>query len=360
MASAPITHQLPEDIVVDILARLPVKSLKRFRCVRKSWCSLIRSPQFISAHYSFSKNRVYPLVKYGKHDDQTEGKNVLSIISNQTLDIVGNLDIPSFTDEERSIYIRGYCNGIICIWYHHSDVLLWNIATKEFKTLPKCPFEFQPNFSNCVDVVCLGYDFKRDDYKVIRIDTFWNDEFEYEDPRSQRGKRIALYNLSTDSWRKLNANLSVVEFPGFYFALSQFYSNGFFRCEASIENEIVLLSFDMSREVFLTTPLPDGSKDSNFHFMEIKGSVGGICHDFCVRNRNSYDVWVLGEVGLKNSWMKLFTVDPTIFNVDITPLGVGSDGKVFFREPRNSFEKFLVWHHPSSQILRLSKFKGIT
>ena len=41
---------LPDDIVLDILARLPVKSLLRFRCVRKSWYFRITSPNFISTH----------------------------------------------------------------------------------------------------------------------------------------------------------------------------------------------------------------------------------------------------------------------------------------------------------------------
>ncbi|XVE83791.1 hypothetical protein DITRI_Ditri16bG0115300 [Diplodiscus trichospermus] len=355
MASAPIADPLPEDIVGDIMARLPVKSLKRFRCVDKSWCCLIESPQFISAHYSISKNKVNPLLKHRKHEDQ---KEVLSIISDQTLDIVANLDIPSFTDVKTCVYIQGYCNGIICLWYPALDVvLLWNIATKEIKTLPKCPFESPPDFNNSVDVLCLGYDSKRNDYKVIRIDIFWKKGFDYEDPRSLRGKGVALYNLSTDCWRKLNADLTVVEFTEFCLSTggSQFYLNGYFHCEASIEDETVLFSFDMSSEVFITTPLPDGANNSFFYFMEISGVVGGICkrHDFLVRNSDYYDAWVLSEVGLKNSWIKLFTVGP-MFHITPMPLCVGSDGKVFFSD----FDNFLVWHHPSNRMIKTLQIQG--
>ena len=39
-----------EDLLVSIFIRLPVKSLLRFKCVCKSWYSLINSPIFIGLH----------------------------------------------------------------------------------------------------------------------------------------------------------------------------------------------------------------------------------------------------------------------------------------------------------------------
>ncbi|RXH90692.1 hypothetical protein DVH24_035456 [Malus domestica] len=41
---------IPEEILFEILVRLPVKSLLRFRCVCKSWNTLISSPDFRNAH----------------------------------------------------------------------------------------------------------------------------------------------------------------------------------------------------------------------------------------------------------------------------------------------------------------------
>lgn len=43
--------ELPEDALIEILARLPVKSLIRFTCVCKYWLFLIRSPEFATKHY---------------------------------------------------------------------------------------------------------------------------------------------------------------------------------------------------------------------------------------------------------------------------------------------------------------------
>lgn len=54
--------QLPEDshfpteLLEELLARLPVKTLLRFRCVCNSWCQIIDSSRFISVHLKVFNN----------------------------------------------------------------------------------------------------------------------------------------------------------------------------------------------------------------------------------------------------------------------------------------------------------------
>ncbi|CAN6586603.1 unnamed protein product [Malus baccata var. baccata] len=43
-------------MVVEILSRLPPKSLMRFKCVRRSWCDLIKNPNFVEKHLSKPKH----------------------------------------------------------------------------------------------------------------------------------------------------------------------------------------------------------------------------------------------------------------------------------------------------------------
>ena len=50
-----MSQHLPEEVVYDILTRLTVKSIFRFRCVSKSWNSIFTNPIFITAHFNFNQ-----------------------------------------------------------------------------------------------------------------------------------------------------------------------------------------------------------------------------------------------------------------------------------------------------------------
>ena len=41
---------LPEELIVEIILRLPVRSLLQFKCVCKTWKTLISNPQFAKRH----------------------------------------------------------------------------------------------------------------------------------------------------------------------------------------------------------------------------------------------------------------------------------------------------------------------
>ncbi|KAL3522994.1 hypothetical protein ACH5RR_015828 [Cinchona calisaya] len=44
-------HYFPDDLVFELLLRLPIKDLHRFRCVSKDWGSIIFSPPFLEAYW---------------------------------------------------------------------------------------------------------------------------------------------------------------------------------------------------------------------------------------------------------------------------------------------------------------------
>ncbi|KAI3832447.1 hypothetical protein MKX03_020681, partial [Papaver bracteatum] len=61
----PYLHQ---DIVLDIIVRLPVKPILRFRCVSKAWCKLLKDPDFVKKHLNHANemNRFSVMLLSGK------------------------------------------------------------------------------------------------------------------------------------------------------------------------------------------------------------------------------------------------------------------------------------------------------
>lgn len=52
-----MSRHIVHEIVVDVLSRLPVKSLLRFKSVSKEWQSIITDPKFVSLHLNRSTQR---------------------------------------------------------------------------------------------------------------------------------------------------------------------------------------------------------------------------------------------------------------------------------------------------------------
>ncbi|CAL4887646.1 unnamed protein product [Urochloa decumbens] len=60
--SVPVSASLPEDIIFDVLSRLPVRTLCRLRCVCKAWRVLISDPAFAAAQGSRAAAAAAPVV----------------------------------------------------------------------------------------------------------------------------------------------------------------------------------------------------------------------------------------------------------------------------------------------------------
>ena len=88
---------LPDEIVLDILAKLPVKSLLRFRCVCKPWYSSIANPSFISTHHlnhsyviHIPRNIPIPFFPGSSHSSD----QVCTLASDRTFETISEFRVP--------------------------------------------------------------------------------------------------------------------------------------------------------------------------------------------------------------------------------------------------------------------------
>ncbi|KAJ8747556.1 hypothetical protein K2173_013052 [Erythroxylum novogranatense] len=169
-AEAPMPT-LPRELVVDILSRLPVKSLCKFRCVSKSWLSMISSTHFAKIHLGFARR-----------NKAVECSRQRLIMSCQNLYSAEYGSIGSCRDDIREIQavkldyawksywidVVGSCNGLLCIAPNENTLFLFNPSTRESKRIEKAlMFELGVDAHLCCHG--FGYDSTGDDYKVVRI-----------------------------------------------------------------------------------------------------------------------------------------------------------------------------------------------
>ena len=110
---------LPDEVILEILSRQPVKPLLRFRCVSKPWLALINIQEFIKLHL--------------KHSLKTN--------TNRSLILEDYCLYSSDLDSLDRAVISGSCNGLLCL-SKQKDVALWNPSTRKYKKLPDTPMEF--------------------------------------------------------------------------------------------------------------------------------------------------------------------------------------------------------------------------
>ncbi|XP_074284068.1 F-box/kelch-repeat protein At3g23880-like [Silene latifolia] len=190
-------------IIEEILTRLPIKSILRFKSVSKQWYSTLSSSNFANAHlikspFSHPSAPVETLfIKCGNNfylsscdDDQ---------ISGNFQDNLVKLDV-DFANEENFCLLTGCCNGLICLTLGRDKYfIIWNPATRKAHKYESDGFSNCVNFSDwpTLDVVLgFGYASSVDDYKYVRIVTRCR--------RKEKCNIIHIFSLREKKWRKID------------------------------------------------------------------------------------------------------------------------------------------------------------
>ncbi|XP_031279164.1 F-box/kelch-repeat protein At3g23880-like [Pistacia vera] len=283
--------ELYEELIVDILLRLPVKSLLRFRCVSKFWRDLIDSKYFINMHRQQSIN------------SNTNFHLMFQISSNKLCSCskyFDNVGLKSRHPNELS-----------------NDWLTW------YKKLPQAPkLEFDL-LKNLKALHGFGYDHVHDDYKVLRIfQIFYPDDVNRKN--SIIRNQICVYSLQLNSWR----HIEDYPYGDRNYEFTDNYSQGCFVNGAShwlayplILNEYgfwvqglewSIVAFNFEAEKFTTIPHPNANRNGKSFQIENLGGFLRIFEEVC----ETCYVWVMKQYGVGESWIKLFLFDLHSFKLE--------------------------------------------
>ncbi|XP_043702438.1 F-box protein CPR1-like [Telopea speciosissima] len=339
------TKNLPEGIIADILSRLPVKSLVRFKCVCKPWCALIIDPAFVKMHLSRSlaSNSNLSLIFRGSYLYSVD----LDACEQQP---AVELDHPLKTPNYGTAVV-GSCNGLLCIYNTEEDIFLWNPSTRRHQKLPITPIEFPRAFGICRFIVYgFGYDPTTDDYKLVRVVQFYGDDDYCCD------SEVKVYTLSTKSWRRIGDMPFHLSYKHGHGVLTNFALHWVAKREMRPDTvSSFIVSFDLQDEEYREVPLPD-FVDDKFH-MNV-GVLGGqlclLCNFFMVR----VEIWVMKDYGLRDSWTKQFLIEqPSVIRSFeyLKPVCYSKNGELILEKDL----KGLVLYDPRRQRARDLRIIGI-
>ncbi|XVE81505.1 hypothetical protein DITRI_Ditri15bG0069900 [Diplodiscus trichospermus] len=339
----------PQEFIAEILSYLPVQSLLRFRCVSRSWKSLITDPFFVKTHLKKIQNdpkftRAGVLINTGN----TRTRNLMRIKSCSLNAIYEDpivksteIEYPSKIVAARFNWIVGSCNGLICIAVRQDTVYLLNPTLRVSVRLPDLGFNRR---RGCYTVYGLGFDASVDDYKVVGVFCYQRKGF-----KDDYHSIVRVYSLKTNFWRRIQ---------DFQFGVptneAGKYVDGSLNWAVCHRKEMsyswIIVSLDLAQETYKEVVQPsygDGAGKITL------GILDGCLCVLCSYERLHADVWVMREFGKIESWTKLATV-PYVpdhgSELCSTPLFVSGSGEILFH-----FGLMLFVYNPKEKIFRIAE-----
>lgn len=306
---------LYEEVIVEILLRLPVKSLVRFKCVSKRWLSLISDPRFAEWHFKRASEHAQRVLFSSRTEVRFLDFNELFRDSTALKQLV----VP-FKQPNRRVRILGTCNGLVCVsLYNHKDFYLWNPSTAVYRKLPDPWIKQSGDTHTYRDG--FGYDLSSDDYKIL-VATCHDDSL-------VTAAQVLVFSLKTNSWRH-------IQHPGLGYPYACIFSSRWESagtlCNGALHWKVHLaepyfcdsiIAFDLSEEKFRKVPMP---MDEGIYIHDLR-NLGGRLYFTCCRNLHS-ELWRMMEYGAQESWARLYTV--SFYQHPVVPLCWSGDQLVAF------------------------------
>ncbi|XP_023764322.1 F-box/kelch-repeat protein At3g06240 [Lactuca sativa] len=185
--------------------------------------------------------------------------------------------------------VIGAINGLICLSKpSYSDM---STIPPPHSMLPRLHYETSIRF---------GFDPKTDDYKLVKLTGL-------RDTANCFGSVKEWVQVEVYSMRKKSWEFITQPFPSY---ITRIKNNdylcvdghdGHLHWENKIEETIV--AFDLGSETFREILLPDSILDSNHRFHRLVVLDGKLCEISC-RYDGAWEVWVMEEYGVPQSWVK--------------------------------------------------------
>lgn len=240
-----------ESVLVEILSKLPLKSIYRFRCVSTEWNALTRTSYFLDRHRLHSSRRLLLISSSSPADKKSAG---VSLLADEEA-ALSSLNIPFLPSDARwDIGVVGSSNGLVCCnKILHGNVLatiVWNPVTHQFDYSPLSPLVEE--LENATDYPLIGFDFMHSSsvYKLVAVDLYGSDD---PDDPLKVCFNAEVFTQDTPSWRVVESTLGLGSCKMCYTTVSVTLNGVLYWLVEHTSNGFAVVSFRLHDEVFEDT-----------------------------------------------------------------------------------------------------------
>ncbi|KAK9672451.1 hypothetical protein RND81_12G101700 [Saponaria officinalis] len=300
---------LPEELIFsEILTRLPVNSLIKFKSVSKPWNSLISTPQFVKSYLkqAFSNQFVpsncvfirspyhFYILNYGAYDrypDDRRGEKGLISVKNL-----------SYYDNGVNTFLIGSSNGLVCFGRGAANSG-FNYYFRVYNPVTGQYCHILDPLGNFQWMLMYGFGFVscKDDYLLFVGGLQRRTSMIY----------VYIYSLKSKMWKKIGvfSEFELTVFSGGRGVLVN-ETLHWDTTQVWTPNKNCLCGFDLVDETFKDVRVPsvfltgDGV-NLDFKLCEISGCLGA----WSVNMNGVVEMWMLKCYGTWESWMSVFKID---------------------------------------------------
>lgn len=312
---------LHELIAWEILSRLPVRSLIRFKCVCRSWYALISDPSFEAAYQRRARERPPQLVIATFADGRREEIDMYAYDRSCTRRRARFLSGKRFP-RQSVLMPPQHCNGLVLL-PTQAELVVCNPATNEFVTLPRGHRNVLNWRPDCSDFRAgFGYVPSIDAYKVGR---YFYREYDFCYGSSSLGFEVL--TLGTDSsWRAVEDPPLPIGFLCPESVGEAIYYRVFNILHTSAPRAFVCFGLRDEKFRVVDPPSQELTRESS---MSIVGLEGKPCFVYRHQDGTKYDLWISEDCEV-HTWVHSYSIDLLEPSRYVLPVAV-SHGKLLLK-----------------------------
>lgn len=293
-------ENLPREIALDILSRLPVTSLLQSRFVCRALQNLSFDRNLVNLHLSKAASRSPFLIFHCDYPIQNHLYFAELSHLNDNQERLHKIHTP-FCASMPEFNVVGSCNGLLCLsdsLHHDAVLIIYNPFTREYMELPR-----SRTYETQKVLIGFGYHSGINEYKVVKIIYYRYEHMRRSDIQSE----IQILSLSCNKWRsigKMTYNLEKQSSNRGVILNGRLHwiSLGKTRPRMRPGGYDNIIAFDLADEQFHELGKPGfvGRNHADHQLAVLGGCLSSVVYFF---KEEKLEIWIMKEYNVEESWV---------------------------------------------------------